>query len=286
MNYLLLAVFCVSFACATSAEFGFVDLPDQEKLGIQKDALDVCKAVQVNQEEHQVLLNYLYIAARSAKLEYLFVDVYASCQQDLAVVKNAQIMTAEERSVLAKRFAYLNQLAQAKSELTQVLQQIEAYIDEHEQYDSIINIVRQQVTDVLTKSLENRAKAIDALLLQAESQLNNDMLPVIGRFCKGLALEPELLVSGASLALRRVDVISKIAEQLDNKIVEASEIKNAMDRTVYFTLLVTHHFFKACYMYLYADYQATYQTKPIVLFNASGKIYDEQSYTLPEDLSV
>lgn len=285
MKSLILAVFCVGLTCATTSnDFSFNDLQEQEVLSMHNDVMELCKTLQVAQEQLEVLLNYLCIAARSARIEQTFVTLYAVFQHDLMRIKNAQLLSDKDRASLACQFNLLNQRAGIKSEHAQILGHIEAYIDEHEEYGSFINLIRQPLTDILTKSLEYRAMLIDELLLRAESKLNDDVLPVIGRFCKGLALEPELLIDDAFLALNRVDVMSNLSQQLSDKIVAASEIKGAMEQAVYFTLLVTFYYFKELYAVLYTHYVDAYGSEPRLLFGPQGLLPVGTCYFLPKEL--
>lgn len=285
MNYLLAAVFCVTYSLAAPLTMvDFTGLYESEAEDIQRDASASVDALDVTQEQHQVLLNYLYIAARSAKVEHVFVEKYAEFQHDLAHIKETQRLSDEDRTALAHRFAALNQLAGIKSEHAKALDCIEAYVDEREEYDASIDTLRQYLTEVLTQSLESRLQLIDALLLASDAELKDDMLPLIGRFCRALAYDPELLVDSASLALNRVDAINALSQQLDAKITAAAEVKDAMQQVVYFTLLATHYYLKHCYGDLYAHYRATYQEEPRLLFSDSGMLADEQQYLLPEEL--
>jgi hypothetical protein len=262
-----------------AGDFGV--LHESEISRMKCSAENTAASLGMAQDRHEVLLNYFYIAARSAKCEYVFTEKYRAFQKRLALIRQASgsVDTAE----LAKQCAQLQKLGALRADHEKVLHHIEEHIDADEQLDHVFDQVRQDMTQVLNRLLVERNQSIDAMLAQADNDLNDDTLQLVAGFCRALLHEPELLMN-ESLALNKVDIISRLSQQLDKKMAAVGAVNDAMYQVAYFPLLVTYHYFNAAYATLYTRYVDTYSIKPNLLFGQDGALPAEEYRALPHDI--
>lgn len=248
MYFLISTLLCLAYSfMQLNAMTDFQGLNPFEYAAIEQAAADFAYEIDVTTEQYDVLMAYLHAAQQTAECEYAFIGVHAAVRQNLAYVKNKQILSDEELNTFAYKVAVLRRLMEMKSDFALNLTEIEEFIDQNAAYVDCIYQLRAHLVRLLTQALEERQALIDTLLLEADMQLNADTLPIIGRFCRMLAQEPELMIDqNTPSLLRKVDIMHNLSQQIDEKLNDVTRIRDAMNQVVAFTLGVTGQFFKHC----------------------------------------
>lgn len=236
----------------------------------------------IDQEHLSVLLNYLYIAGRSSKIERSVAEQLAKLQRMLIDIE----INGSDYEQAASLLAHLANLLPIKDRHAQSLHVIEQYIDEHVDYQPLFSQIIEQLQHLLMQVYEHRATALDQLLEMSAKQFDLNPFTAHRGLYRMLAQEPDLLIAGPITALSKMDCLSGTMGSLTHVIGAALQVKDNLAAATYLSLELSYLYFKELYVRLHKQYRMRYGVEPQLLFAQSGLLSIDERIALPDTLGV